>query len=104
GRTADDAAIDAESRAVARAIPRALGGIPADETTQVCAHGGFHAQRTGLAPVCRNIIVVLFDLVPGAADVLAIDVKQIGPSIATVEDAIARHHAGQRPERDAVAG
>src|SRR5882672_1609627 len=68
------------------------------------------AQRAALA-ACKaianevvRIVGVLFDVVPGTSDLLAIDVEQVGPGVATIQNSVARHHAGERPEGHPVAG
>lgn len=47
-------AVRIESRAVARAIPRALGGVPPDHPSQMRAHGGPHVERSTLIAVRRE--------------------------------------------------
>src|SRR5262245_3046365 len=138
GRSTQHVSVDAESRPVARAIPRTLDVVPPDEASHVRTRCGLQCEDTVLAPICRDILTVvvddfpvtaphasqrtalstgksiahqvvrvvgvLFDVVPGAPDLLAIDVEQVGPWVATIEHSITHHHAGQRPERHPVAG
>src|SRR3954453_23227238 len=61
GGALEHAAVDAEARAVARAVPGALGAVEVDLTAEVGAGGGDGDQRAGLGAVGRDLLAAVAD-------------------------------------------
>src|SRR2546421_10513964 len=61
GGALENAAVDVEARAVARAVPRAFGGVEREAASEVSARRGDRVEHAGVVPVGGHRIAVDVD-------------------------------------------
>ena len=86
---------------------RDLRAVPFDDLALAALHGTKRLRfgsRKAVANQVVRIVDVLLEVVPEpAGEGLPAGIEQLGPGIGAPEDGVRDHHAGQRPERQAVA-